>query len=175
MMATDQPQTEQSSHLWAICHPPDTKCLTLFLTTETIQPCFSNWKIKFSWSSFSLTTAVGWLGFFFWPSIYSCDSSSKTFSQPPSHSRVCTHPHHRCTQRYKHPSLPIYTAWQAWDVTCCSAVGALALPQDPKFVPGVQGSTRAKCKDQEEPCTSQIPEQSTSHAAQEHCGVRAGR
>lgn len=169
MMATDRLQSEQSPHLWANCHPPDTKYLTFFLTTETIQTCLSNWKIKFSWSSFGLTAAVGFF-FFSWSSIYSCDSSSKTFAGPPSRSWVCTHPHHRCTLRYK--ALPPYLH----SVTSlgCHLLQHCWCSSPPKSLSPVQGSTCAKSKEQDEPCTSQIPEQCTSHVARDHCGIRAG-
>lgn len=169
-MATDQPQTEQSTHVWAIYHPPDTKYLTLFLTTETIQTCFSNWKINFSWSSFGLTTAVFfWFFFFPWSSIYSCDSSSKTFSQPPSHSWACTYPHHRCTQRYK--PLPPY-------LHSLTSLGCSLLQHCSCSSPTTRSQICVSCtksEDQDKPCTSQIPEQCTSCVAQDHCGIRAGR
>lgn len=166
MMATDQPQTEQSTHVWAICHPPDTKYLTWFLTTETIQTCFSNWKIKFSWASFSLTPAVGF-GVFFsgFPSIAVTAAVKHSLS---------THPHHRCTQRCK--ALPPYLH-SVTSLGCCllQHCWCSSPPTTSQIVSPEPGSTCAMLKEQDEPCTSQIPEQCTSRAAPDHCGIRAGR
>ena len=105
-----QAQTEVSTHLRTICHPPDPKRLTCFLLqkqsrhTEAIGKENSAEDLLVS----ILTTAVFFSGL---PYIVLTTAAKYSLGGPPVASRVCNHPPTpQMFSEVTNPSLPIYTA-----------------------------------------------------------------